>query len=358
MPEKNRPLPEGSQKTVSVRILHPLLSYFRSVHREVLPLLSELALQPQDVLDPEARIPELSVLALCRRIAEVTQNRAAGLHAVQQIELAALPLLLQSSTRYPVVQALAASPTVGEGLRRFCQFYPLAHDSARFVLRPSGDSVRVCLSTDPRTGDPIGREVFVDYALAILLHLLRGLAVPSVIPLRVLLTRPEPPWSTQYAAHFGAPVGWAAGADGFVLSTEQLTTPLRSANPAALSQLDQRLAELSAEHEAMRTLSGQVHAALTARLESGSLSASRVARELGMSVRTLTRRLQAEGTSYQKLLDEVRSQLASRYLLESQLPSEDVARMLGFSETSALLRAFRRWHGKSLTEYRRRPTSR
>lgn len=152
MPGKNQPLPEGSHQTVSVRILHPLLSYFRSVHHDVIPLLNKLALKPQDILDLGTRIPELSVLALCRSIAETTQNRTAGLHAVQQIELAALPLLLQSGTRYPVVQALAASPTVGEGLRRFCQFYPLAHDSARFELCPAGDSVRVrvFLRTDER----------------------------------------------------------------------------------------------------------------------------------------------------------------------------------------------------------------
>lgn len=346
--------------TVSMRLLHPLLSYFRSVHREVTPLLTELALQLQEVLDPEGRIAEPTLLALCRRIAEVTKDRAVGLHAVAQIDLGALPLLLHGGARYPVIQTLVASPTLGEGLQRFCKFYPLAHDSARFVIRPSRAGIRVCLLTEERSRalDPLGSKIFIEYAIAVLLHVVRGLTVPSVVPLRVFLAQPEPEESARYAAHFGAPVTWEEKADGFVLAKSQLETPLRSANPIALSRLEERLAELEAMQATKRTLAGQVKAALATGLRAQGLSAGRVARGLGMSVRTLTRRLQAEGTSYQKLLDEIRSELASRYLFEDRLPSEQVAVMLGFSETSALLRAFRRWHGRSLTEYRRKRADR
>jgi AraC-like DNA-binding protein len=79
-----------------------------------------------------------------------------------------------------------------------------------------------------------------------------------------------------------------------------------------------------------------------------------VARELGLSTRTLRRRLAEQGTSYQELLDEVRASLSTELLTRAGLGVEDTALRLGYAEASSFIHAFRRWHGTTPAAYVRR----
>jgi AraC-like DNA-binding protein len=87
-------------------------------------------------------------------------------------------------------------------------------------------------------------------------------------------------------------------------------------------------------------------------LDSGDARIAVVAKRLGMSARKLQGLLQAEGTSFQELLDDARSTLAREYLRDPDLSIAEVAYMLGYSEPSAFTRAFRRWTGRSPRELR------
>jgi AraC-like DNA-binding protein len=102
-------------------------------------------------------------------------------------------------------------------------------------------------------------------------------------------------------------------------------------------------------------LSAQVRAALAADLRGGP-TLEGVAARLGVPPRSLQRRLAAEGTSYNGLLDQVRHELALRYLRQRELALVEVAFLLGFAEQSVFQRAFRRWTGTSPAEWRRRET--
>jgi AraC-like DNA-binding protein len=108
------------------------------------------------------------------------------------------------------------------------------------------------------------------------------------------------------------------------------------------------LAVINQEHRYTR----QVVQAITNQLKGELPSIDAIAHILAMSVRQLQRELQAEGTSFQKLLDETRKQLALRYLKHPHTPIHDVAFMLGFSEPSAFHRAFKRWTGQTPRTYR------
>ncbi|MFK8081965.1 MAG: AraC family transcriptional regulator ligand-binding domain-containing protein [Granulosicoccus sp.] len=81
-------------------------------------------------------------------------------------------------------------------------------------------------------------------------------------------------------------------------------------------------------------------------------AASEVARQLGMSVSSLRRQLKDEGNSFQQLKDQCRRNAAAQYLASSELALSDVSALLGFDETSAFFRAFKRWTGKTPSEYR------
>ena len=81
-----------------------------------------------------------------------------------------------------------------------------------------------------------------------------------------------------------------------------------------------------------------------------------VAAGIGLSTRTLRRRLAAEGASYQGVLDEVRESLAERMLATGRLTVEDVAQRLGYAEASSFIHAFRRWKGTTPAAYVRELT--
>jgi len=96
----------------------------------------------------------------------------------------------------------------------------------------------------------------------------------------------------------------------------------------------------------------KVENAIVPLLPHGQAQIGEVARQLGVSRRTLARRLAAEGQSFVKILDKLRFDLAQRYLCEQELPLAEIAWLLGYRETAALNHAFKRWCGKTPTEVR------
>jgi len=89
-------------------------------------------------------------------------------------------------------------------------------------------------------------------------------------------------------------------------------------------------------------------------LNGGDASLVALAARIGMSERTLQRKLSGQGTSHQKLLDEMRRELALRYLRDPNIAICEAAYLLGFSESSAFHRAFKRWTGATPSEFRSR----
>jgi AraC-like DNA-binding protein len=98
----------------------------------------------------------------------------------------------------------------------------------------------------------------------------------------------------------------------------------------------------------------RVKAQIIQQLASGNITDATIANELFMSVRTLQRHLKAEKTTFKSLLNEVRSDLAQKYLSDSFFSIGEITFMLGYREPSSFNRAFKRWTGVSPTAYRER----
>ena len=134
-------------------------------------------------------------------------------------------------------------------------------------------------------------------------------------------------------------------------SKESLEAHLLTANPR-LARINDRaiteyLAQFDKESTAMR-----VRAKLIGLLSAGNVTQQEVADSLHMSLRTLQRKLSDENTSYKDLLDETRKQLANQYLRQACLSVSEVTYLLGFSEPSNFARAFKRWTGRTPSEFR------
>jgi AraC-like DNA-binding protein len=170
---------------------------------------------------------------------------------------------------------------------------------------------------------------------------------------------PEPADVKPYADYYGtAKLRWDAEYYAIVSEGKLLDIPLSSANPMMLSVI---------EHRAKKTVEGLpavddfveiVCERIEAELPDGNTNAAWVAEKLGMSPRTLHRRLQTENTSYQDLLDKVRCRLATRYLSQRKHTINEVAALVGFAQPSAFHRAFKGWTGETPADYQERLASR
>lgn len=149
---------------------------------------------------------------------------------------------------------------------------------------------------------------------------------------------------------FGAPVSFSADKDRLTFAGTLLDAPLLTASTLLAQVLEARITEI--DHGEASPLIERVRRAVLEGLDNGYVEVTRVAARLRMSSRTLQRTLRAHGTTHSTILDDVRRERAL-HLMQRDVRLDEVSAQLGFSEQSALFRAFRRWTGTSPLAYRR-----
>ncbi|MGD2054727.1 MAG: AraC family transcriptional regulator [Gammaproteobacteria bacterium] len=157
---------------------------------------------------------------------------------------------------------------------------------------------------------------------------------------------------TDHEAYFGCPVHFESDRDALLVSNEALQTPNRLGDESISRFFDTHLEAEISKLEDDSSLDRQVLIQISRSLSEGVPMISDIAGKFGMSGRTLQRRLADRGDSYQALVDEARRQLAERLLQQTRYSLAEVAFMTGFSDQSALTRAFKRWHGQTPRSYR------
>jgi AraC-like DNA-binding protein len=115
----------------------------------------------------------------------------------------------------------------------------------------------------------------------------------------------------------------------------------------AFGVLSERAEALLKSLENSKTMRGRVESAMIPVLHTGELSIDGVAGKMGLSRQTLYRKLKEEGTTFEKLLDDLRHRMALHYLSGKKVSVNETAYLVGFSDPSAFSRAFKRWTGSS-----------
>lgn len=156
-----------------------------------------------------------------------------------------------------------------------------------------------------------------------------------------------------YRRIFGAPVLFRRRANRLHLRVSELRYPSRSGDPNLYPILEAHIQELISRSSRIESFADQVRSQLTHEAIGRGLRAKQVARNLGISVATLHRRLAGEETSFKRISDEAARSLATLLMAQRSLTIATIAQRLGFSETAAFTRAFHRWFGMSPRDYRR-----
>jgi len=277
---------------------------------------------------------------LWQRACEATGDPDFGLEVADQF---------QPTSLHALSYAWLASSSLREAWDRMARYARLLSDELRIEVQPSDAGAWLLVSRHERRPTP--HRASQDASIATLTRMCRQLRGEAFRPLRVRLAYERPESIAALSRVLMAPLEFGFEDLGMEVAAADLAAPLPTGNVELAQVSEQVIAEYLSHHDA-RSLGHSVKKKLLEHLPSGRVGAARVARELHMTGRTLQRQLKAEGTSYKQLLDEVRRDLASRYVGEPHVPLYEVTYLLGFSEPSNFSRAFKRWTGMTPHEYR------
>jgi AraC-like DNA-binding protein len=245
---------------------------------------------------------------------------------------------------------LAYSPTVGAALQRLTRYDRILSDTLVVELEAQDAVTWVRVAVEPALH---AFRPAVDFRLAALLAVCREIAAAPIVPLAVQLPYRRPADVRAYERFYGAPLAFGALTTAFLLRNADLARPVIASDATLTGYLD-RLAEHSlAALGGEATLRARVRRVLWVELSAGVPSLAGVGRLVGLSPRTLQRRLRAEGTTLTAVLTQLRHDLAGPLLRDGRLAVAEVAFLLGYEDPSAFHRAFRRWSGLSPRAFRR-----
>ncbi len=312
----------------------------RALGVDVERVLTNAGLSIDAVRDPDARLDAEQGLRLVRCAVEVSGDESLGLRLAE----------LYEPGSFGVVDHLAQSArNLGEAIEVLCRYERIHQNGMRTTLVVDGD--RAVVRHEVLLPHPLP-PAMADNTMANLLVIGRRLTGIDYTPIEAAFVHPPPSDVSHHARIFRCPLHWSAPHDALSIDARLLDAPLRRTNRGLANALERHAIELLAKLSVAGSLSDRARAAISQALPRGAPSVDEIAALLGMSPRTLQRRLRAEGTSHEAMLDALRHQLALDYLARSDLSSEDVAIMLGFSDSRGFRRAFKRWTGLSPIAFR------
>jgi AraC-like DNA-binding protein len=182
----------------------------------------------------------------------------------------------------------------------------------------------------------------------------RNIAGQQIVPREVAFPFPRPADTEAYRSCFRAPLHFDRPQGALLLSRGDLDLPVTTGDPTLRGYLEQLADQALGSIIAPSSFADRVRQVLWTRLSAGRPSLEQMSAKLGLSVRTVQRRLHQEGTSFADLLEEFRREMASHLLRDPSLAAYEIAFLLGYSDPSTFFRAFRRWYGVSPQEFRRR----
>lgn len=300
------------------------------------PLLASAGLAPTALDHPDNRVPYSAVGRIFAESARRAGRPEFGLLAGRLWSLEHMGLL---------GQLVRHSPTLGNALGTLSVYHRLNSEGGAAFLRRDGDTVTLGYAIFQPRYEGVGE--FYDAVMACACNFVRELVGVRWNPVKVVLSRARPADPRPYRDFFRTHVRFDSDHTGLKIHGQLMDRPLTGADPGVRRTLQAKIDAATATD-----LVARLHRALRLLLLYGDSSADHVAQQLAMHRRTLNRRLQAQGTTFQEVLDGVRWEISRQLLANTAVPLTDVAAAAGYADTSAFVRAFRRWSGTTPARWR------
>lgn len=247
------------------------------------------------------------------------------------------------------------SPTVLDALQNLVADFPW-HQRDTFV-RLVETETHWRFDYQIRHGAITIRRQDAELTLATLLNLLRHALGPTWSPSEVHFEHPQPGRLVDHTRCFGAPLWFNQPVNAMLISKKAASAPMPGADPLLLSVLRAVIRGVAAPRTT-QTVQDLARAHIRQALIQGEPRIEEIAEALGLSAHSLQRKLAEQQSAFSHLVDDLRFEMARHYLGQTTLSISETAAALGYSETSAFSRAFRRWAGASPRAYRSAQASR
>ena len=305
------------------------------------PILKTAGLSRSQLSNPKMWIPVRDQIKFVNLVADALEDDCLGFHLAQDFDLREIGLFYYT---------MASSGLLLEALQRASRYTGIVNEGIALTCK-NGAQLAV-------TYNYVGVSRHLDrhqieFWMASLVRLVRQLTGLRLMPVRVRIAHRRNPHPVDFAKYFGGNIAFGAGVDEIVFERRVAELPVVSADPYLNRLLlDYCEQALSHRRRAQGSFRSNVENAIAPLLPHGKARADIIARELGLSARTLARRLEAEGLTFSSLLQKLREDLGRRYLADDHLSISQIAWLLGYREIGAFSHAFKRMTGKTPREAR------
>jgi len=292
--------------------------------------------------DPEARIPADLLGTIWKTIISKTTDQDFGLH------------LGESMHEYPggniLFSVMINCPTVGDAIDKLCRYHNLMNDAIQPKLDVRDRLAYLSWEIAPPLVSP--SRHFSETLLSTYTTILKDLTDNSSPLIEVHFRHASPQDIREHQRIFQAPLLFEQTRDEIVIEKKYLEEPIFLANPQLLETLERYTLNLIHRIYLPNSLADSVIRLLPKLMQGEKPLIESIATELSIFVRNLQSKLSQKGTTFQRLLDYSRKEMAMQYLKIPEMTLCDVTFMLGFSQQSAFNHAFKRWTGKTPKQYR------
>lgn len=335
---RNRP-----NLTVAAGLARGLMQFAMSKGINQETLLARAGIRLDVLHDQDSRIPFENYVTLMRTAKELAHDPAFALHYGEINDLAEISI---------VGLIMLAAETMLDGFSQMNRFAGLVIEvdceRDRFKLERDGNVIWL---VDERR-NPNDFLELTESTFARMIVGGRRIGPPTLVK-EVQVTHAAPAYRAEYDRVFQIPVTFEAEKNAIALDYAWLTTRIAVQPRYVFGILSEHAEKLLKNLQDSKTTRGRVESLLMPQLHTGDVSMDKVAEAMAMSRQTLFRKLKDEGTTFEKVLDELRHNLALHYLNGKKVSINETAYLVGFSEAAAFSRAFKRWTGKSPSEMRK-----
>jgi AraC-like DNA-binding protein len=338
-----------AQATIGAGYPKALLMFAVSRGADRQALLDRSGLASHDLAEPEARVPLARYVALFETAAQLCREPALALQFGEAVRMQDISIVGL------ICEVAGTTAEVGRQLNRYSRLVVDDGGPADMVRAAPG---REGLWMDVVSGPYCENPFMIEAELARLVCNTRAMfaSAPAFqamrFPIAAHFTHTAPAYVAEYERIFAAPLVFGAERNGLLLDPAFPFLQLPPTGGFAFRALSERAEALLQALDAARTVRARVERLLAPILHTGDADIDRIAVAMGVSRRTLQRRLGAEGVTFESVFDDLRRQLAVSYLADRKVSANETAYLVGFSEPAAFSRAFRRWTGTTPSAFR------
>jgi AraC-like DNA-binding protein len=327
--------------TIQAKSVEKIINFAAQQGVQPADLYTAVNLDSSVLSDPDNRIPFAQLVELYERAGELTGDSNFGLHIGENVDPKLFDVVGYSALN---------SATIGEAFTRVARYHSIWTDGAVFKILVSEPTSTIIYRYVDESISEHRQDAEMTFASVV--TLCRTMADPNWTPSLVEFQHAKPADTNEHTRLFRCEVRFNASANRLVFDSSTLSLPIARADPGLCRMLDRHAEDLLAKFPPRDSLIENARTIISKELNGGNPSLERVALQLGLSGRTLQRKLHELGTSHNDLVDHIRRELATRYLSERDMAICEVAYLLGFSEPSSFHRAFKRWTGTTPRMFR------